>query len=64
MRAKCINNHNQDGVRDPELTHGKFYVVKNKNIQVTGSDVSFISVIGDKGNEIERPATYFQVFKK
>lgn len=62
-RCKCINNFNQDGIKDPEITVGMFYNVFGK-LSVMGSDVSFITLIGNSGQEIERPSSWFRIFKE
>lgn len=55
--ALCITN-DKEGRIDSELKLNKSYCLINDNVQVMGED-RYISVIGESGVEIERPASWF-----
>lgn len=59
MRLKCINAHWKDGLKDPDLTHNKFYNLIQDNILVLNHE-AMLSVFGDNGEEIVRPKYIFQ----
>jgi len=59
MRIKCINARWRDGIKDPELTTGKFYPVLTSDLLVMGSEPQY-TLIGDSMNEITRPKHIFR----
>jgi len=61
IRVKCINDrwNPNTSEKDPELTKGKFYDVVNPNVPVYTGE-SRLSVVGDSGDEVERPKYCFR----
>lgn len=57
-RIKCIMDHWKDGLKDPDLTKGKFYTILDSNVQVIGHE-SMYSLVGDNKEQIERPKHLF-----
>jgi hypothetical protein len=63
QRAKCLTHFNRDGIRDPEITRGRFYYVKDTNLHTTGiNDQPFVTIKGNSGVDVERPASSFVIF--
>ena len=63
QRAKCVSHFSHEGRRDPELTFGRFYPVKNCDTRSMAiNDQPYITVQGNSGVDIERPASSFIVF--
>lgn len=64
MRAKCLNvEQATDKSKDPEVTAGMFYTVVQSSIQSIASPEPFISIVGNSGEEVQRPKRNFQIFK-
>ena len=59
MRLKCINAHWRDGLKDPDLTHKRFYNSIDNNVLVLNHE-AMVSVLGDNNEEIVRPKYIFQ----
>ncbi len=62
LRAKCIID-TKDGIKDPDTTVGHFYNVIDKSVMVMGEPDERISIIGDKGFQIDRPSAWFKEFR-
>lgn len=56
-RVKCIMDH-KEGLKDPDLTKGKFYTILDPNVSVIGHE-SMYSLVGDNGEQVERPKYLF-----
>ena len=58
MRVKCVADHWKDGLKDPDLTKGKFYTILDPNVLVIGHE-SMYSLVGDNREQVERPKYIF-----
>ena len=64
MRAKCINPFNINGIKDPELSRDRFYIVKDDDVRTMAiEDQPLITVQGDSGADIDRPKSSFIIFR-
>lgn len=59
MRVRCINDHWNKNLKDPDLTQGKFYDVLDKNVLIMNQDTHY-SILGDNGEQIDRPKSIFE----
>jgi hypothetical protein len=66
MRARCKIAHNKEGLADPELTVGMFYVVNDTDLPAMAMDAteSYVTVVGNSGVEVLRPKHQFTFFKQ
>ena len=62
MRAKCLVD-TKEGIKDPEITAGRFYNVLETDVMVMGESDIRISIVGDKGIQIDRPGSWFKELK-
>jgi len=59
MRVRCRTNRwHPSGRPDPELTTGAFYNILLPNVQTMAGE-SLYSLVGDSGEEIQRPKHIF-----
>lgn len=63
MRAQCMTSVWNEHGKDPELTKGKFYKVIEKNVITMGNE-SMVGLIGDSGEQIDRPKHIFRLLGK
>jgi hypothetical protein len=63
IRIKCISYVWKEGLKDPDLTTGKFYDLLDGSVFVMGEEAMY-SFVGDNKVEIQRPKYIFQVFGK
>jgi len=61
FRARCNSDTWNEGVKDPELTTGKFYTVLDARVLVMNAETPEITVVGDSGVEVTRPKHVFHV---
>ena len=59
MRIKCINAF-KEGLKDPDITEGKFYNVIDPNVFVMGQELMY-SFVGDNDVEVSRPKQNFRI---
>ena len=62
VRISCLTDTWKDGMKDPDLTRGKFYTLLDNNVLVMGGE-SMFSFVGDSNVEVQRPKHIFKVYK-
>lgn len=64
MRAKCLTvGVAEDKSKDHEVVVGGFYAVIEANVKSIASPEPFISIIGNSGEEVQRPRKNFKIFE-
>jgi len=58
-RLYCVKDVNQEDLKDPDITKGKFYNLLDKNVPVMGQEDMY-SFVGDNKVEIQRPKHLFK----
>ena len=62
IRIKCLNDTWKEGLKDPDLTKGKFYNLLDKDVPVMNGE-SLLSFIGDNRVEVQRPKYLFKNYQ-
>ncbi len=63
MRAKCLKVEKADDKsKDAEVTEGQFYKVVEATVTSIATPEPFISIVGNSGEEVQRPKRNFQIF--
>jgi hypothetical protein len=62
VRIKCLNDTWKKGLKDPDLTKGKFYTLLDKDVPVMNGE-SLYSFVGDNKTEIQRPKYLFKCYQ-
>lgn len=58
MRLKCVNDHWKEGLKDPDLTKGRFYDSIDNNLMVLNHE-PMVTIFGDNREEVARPKWIF-----
>lgn len=61
IRIQCLKDVWKEGLKDPDLTKGKFYTLLDKDVLFMGGE-SMYSFVGDNRVEIQRPKHLFKCF--